>query len=63
MLPGELMLVQGTTGPHSHGNNAVKAPSNGITLVWALYKYTLLFITIIILALSQSCMMEILLIS
>jgi len=26
MLPGELMLVQGCTGPHSQGNNAIKVP-------------------------------------
>ena len=44
MLPGELMLVQGYTGPHSHCNNAVKVHQNGITLVQALYKYTLLFL-------------------
>ena len=41
MLPGELMLVQGCTGPYSQGNNAVKAPENLITLVCALCKYTL----------------------
>ena len=43
---GELMLVKECTGPHSHGNNAVKAHYNGLALLWALYKYTLLLLFI-----------------